>query len=184
MNADPVTLNSQGMAALRQGNAAAAVVAFSQAVAADPEAAILHYNLANAHALAGNGAAQLEALNAALDRDPFMPHALLARGKLAEAQGHAVAALADFKRLLAAVPSGETGGGPNFQAGLAHARAAVAAETASLAGRLDAMLAEAATLAPPAEAERFRHAVDVQLGRRRTYVHQPLVLNYPYLPAI
>ena len=184
MTIDPVALNSQGMAALRQGNAPVAIAAFLAAVAADPGAAILHYNLANAHALAGDGAAQLEALNAALDRDPYMPHALLARGKLAEAQGHPMAALADFKRLLAAVPDGETGGGPNFRAGLAHARAAVAAESASLGDRLDARLANAIATAPHADAERFRHAVDVQLGRRRVYVHQPLVLNYPYLPAI
>lgn len=184
MSKDPVALNSQGMMALQQGNAAAAVAAFTAAVAADPAAAILHYNLANAHALAGNPAAQMEALNAALDRDPYMPHALLARGVLAEEQGDRTAALADFQRLLAAMPEGETGGGPNFQAGLAHARAALAAEAAALAARLDASLSDAIAQAPAAEAERFRHAVDVQLGRRRTYVHQPLVLNYPYLPAI
>ena len=185
MSTDPVALNQQGMIALRQGDAATAVRAFTAAVAADPDAAILHYNLANAQGLAGDAAAQLEALNAALDRDPYMPHALLARGKLAEAQGQAAAALADYKRLLAAVPDHEAeAAGPGFRAGLAHARAAVAAETASLAARLDAVIAEAAAQAPPAEAERFRHAVDVQLGRRRTFVHEPLVLNYPYLPAI
>ncbi|WP_298198760.1 aspartyl/asparaginyl beta-hydroxylase domain-containing protein [Novosphingobium sp.] len=185
MSTDPVALNQQGMIALRQGDAATAVRAFTAAVAADPDAAILHYNLANAQALAGDAAAQLEALNAALDRDPYMPHALLARGKLAEAQGQAAAALADYKRLLAAVPEQEAeAAGPGFRAGLAHARAAVAAETASLAARLDAVVAEAEAQAPAAEAERFRHAVDVQLGRRRTFVHEPLVLNYPYLPAI
>jgi aspartate beta-hydroxylase len=179
---DPAALNSQGMAALRRGDAAAAVAAFAAAVKADPEAAILHYNLANAHALAGSGAAQIDALNAALDRDPYMPHALLARGRLAETQGQAATALADFKRLLAAVPEGETGGSAAFQAGLAHARAVVAAETAQLAARLEAVVADAATLG--AGAERFRHAVDIQLGRRRAYVQQPLVLNYPALPAI
>lgn len=184
MTPDPVALNRQGMMALRQGDAAAAIQAFAAAVAADPDEAILHFNLANAHALAGHAAAQLEALNAALDRDPYLPSALLARGKLAEAQGQAAAALSDYKRLLAAVPDGESGGGPGFQAGLAHARAVVAADTASLATQLDAVVADAEAAAPPAEAERFRHAVDLQLGRRRAYVHQPLVLNYPYLPAI
>lgn len=184
MTNDPATLNQQGMLALRQGDAAGAIKAFAAAVAADPAEAILHYNLANAYALAGNAAEQLEALNAALDCDPYMPHALLSRGKLAEAQGFATAALSDFKRLLAAVPEGDTTGGPGFQAGLVHARAAVARDTANLAKRLDAVQAEADAAATPADAERFRHAVDLQLGRRRAYVHQPLVLNYPYLPAI
>ena len=181
---DPVALNQAGMAALRQGNAETAIAAFTAAIAADSSAAILHFNLANAHALAANGSAQLGALNAALDRDPYMAPALLARGRLAEAQGHGAAALADYKRLIAAVPDGETGGGPGFQSGLAGARAAVAADMSSLADRLAAGLADAIAAAPPEQAERFRHAVDVQLGRRRTYVHQPLVLNYPYLPAI
>lgn len=181
---DPVALNQAGMMALRQGDAAKAIAAFTAAVAADPTAAILHYNLASAHALAGDGAAQLAALNAALDRDPYMPHALLARGRLAQAEGHHAAALSDFKRLIAAVPAGETGGGPGFQAGLAEARAIVAADTATLADRLSAALDGAIAAAPADQAERFRHAVDIQLGRRRTYVHQPLVLNYPYLPAI
>ncbi|MBC2669992.1 aspartyl/asparaginyl beta-hydroxylase domain-containing protein [Novosphingobium piscinae] len=184
MTLDPVALNQQGMMALRRGDTAGAISAFTAAVSADPDAAILHFNLANAHAAAGNADAQLDALNAALDRDPYMPQALLARGQLAELQGYSAAALADFKRLLAVVPEGQTPGGPGFQAGLAHARAAVAAETASLAARLEAVVASAEAAAPAAEAERFRHAVDVQLGRRRTYVHQPLVLNYPYLPAI
>jgi aspartyl/asparaginyl beta-hydroxylase (cupin superfamily) len=103
---------------------------------------------------------------------------------LAELLGHAAAALADFKRLLAAVPEGETGGGSGFQAGLAHAKSVVAADTAGLAARLEAVMSKAEAAAPTAEAERFRHAVDVQLGRRRTFVQNPLVLHYPYLPAI
>lgn len=184
MNADPSALNQQGMDALRRGDAAGAVKAFAAAVAADPEAAILHYNLANAYGLAEKTTAQLEALNAALDRDPYMPHALLSRGQLAERQGLTAAALSDFKRLLAIVPDGETGGGSGFQAGLAHARNVVAADTAGLAARLEAVVAGSAADTTPAEAERFRHAVDIQLGRRRTFVHNPLVLTYPYLPAI
>lgn len=184
MTADPSALNQQGMVAMRQGDAAGAIKAFTAAVAADPEEAILHYNLANAYALAGDSTAQLEALNAALDRDPYMPHALLSRGRLAETQGLPAAALADYKRLLAIVPEGETGGGPGFQTGLAHARTVVAADTAGLAKRLDALVAAADAIGSKAGVERFRHAVDVQLGRRRVFVHNPLVLNYPYLPAI
>ena len=52
MSKDPVALNSQGMQALQRGDAKAAALAFAAAVKADPAAAILHYNLANAHALA------------------------------------------------------------------------------------------------------------------------------------
>ncbi|MEI6419150.1 MAG: tetratricopeptide repeat protein, partial [Sphingomonadales bacterium] len=72
MTVDPARLNQQGMAALGRGDAPAAVAAFRAATEADPAAAILWYNLANAHALANDHAARLEALDAALDRDPFM----------------------------------------------------------------------------------------------------------------
>lgn len=183
MSTDPVALNRSGMEALRRGDAAAAIAAFRAAIAADPGAAILHYNLANAQGLAGDAGAQLAALNAALDADPYMPHALLARGRLAEASGQAALALSDYKRLLAAVGSAEPGSAA-LAAGIAHARAVVAADTASLANRLEADLGDRIAAAPPAVAERFRHALDVQLGRRRVYVHQPLVMHYPYLPAV
>ena len=93
MSKDPVVLNSQGMQALQRGDAKAATIAFAAAVKADPSAAILHYNLANAHALGGDAKAQLVALNAALDRDPYMAHALLARGRLHEHEGRAADAL-------------------------------------------------------------------------------------------
>ncbi len=183
MSKDPVALNSQGMQALQRGDAKAAIVAFAAAVKADPAAAILHYNLANAHALAGKTAPQLEALNAALDLDPYMAHALLARGRLHEHEERAAEALSDYQRLLAAVDPREQVG-PGFSAGLQHAAGVVQAANDTLAARLDAALAEDLAQASPASANRMRHAMEAQLGRRRIYVHQPLALHYPYLPAI
>jgi aspartyl/asparaginyl beta-hydroxylase (cupin superfamily) len=183
MTTDPATLNKTGMEALRRGDATTAIAAFSAAIAADPDAAILWYNLASAHGLAGSSAAQLDALNAALDRDPYMPHALLVRGRLAEGEGRMAQALSDYERLLAAVdPAGQFP--PGFAAGLAHAQSVIDAQRATLANRLDQTLAVADTSLPAFEATRFLHAVDLHLGRRKAYVHQPLVLNYPYLPAI
>lgn len=182
MTADPAHLNRIGMAALGSGDAARAIQAFEAAVAADPTAAILWYNLANAHALAGQEDAQLKALETALDRDPYMAHALLARGRLHEHQGRPAEALSDYQRLLVAVDPREQVG-PGFAAGLAHARAVVTAANDHLAARLDETLAPLLAAAPPAAATRVQHAVEAQLGRRRIYTHQPLALHYPYLPA-
>lgn len=182
MTADPAQLNRIGMAALQSGDAPRAVQAFQAAVAADPSAAILWYNLANAHALAEQDDAQLTALEAALDRDPYMAHALLARGRLHEHHGRTSAALSDYQRLLVAVdPREQVGAG--FAAGLAHAQSVVTAANDHLAARLDEALAPMLAAAPPAAAMRVQHAVEAQLGRRRIYVHQPLALHYPYLPA-
>jgi len=182
MTADPAQLNRTGMAALQSGDAPRAVRAFEAAVAADPSAAILWYNLANAHALAGADDAQLKALETALDRDPYMAHALLARGRLHEHLGRPAAALSDYQRLLAAFDPREQVG-PGFAAGLAHAQAVVTAANDQLAAHLDDALAPLLAAAPPAAATRVQHAVEAQLGRRRIYVHQPLALHYPYLPA-
>lgn len=183
MTSDPTVLNQQGMAALSQGDAARAVAAFAAAAAADPAAAILHYNLANAHALAGNPAAQQDALDAALDRDPYMAHALLARGRLLENQGRMAEALSDYGRLVAAVDPREPVG-PGFAAGLDHAAHVLETANAALAARLDAALTDELAQASPQAAMRVRHAMEAQLGRRRIHVHQPLALHYPYLPAI
>ena len=183
MTSDPIVLNQQGMAALSQGDAAGAVAAFAAAAAADPAAAILHYNLANAYALAEEPAAQLVALDAALDRDPYMAHALLARGRLHENQGRTAQALSDYQRLVAAVDPREPVG-PGFAAGLDHAAHVLETANGVLAARLDAALTDELARASPQSALRVRHAMEAQLGRRRIHVHQPLALHYPYLPAI
>jgi aspartyl/asparaginyl beta-hydroxylase (cupin superfamily) len=94
-----------------------------------------------------------------------------------------VDALSDYQRLLAAVDPREQVG-PGFAAGLQHAAGVVQAANDALAARLDAAMADELAQASPASALRVRHAMEAQLGRRRVYVHQPLALHYPYLPAI
>lgn len=170
------------MAALSRRDGAAAVHAFAQAAAADPSAAVLWYNLANAHALLDDDQAQLQALASALTIDPYMAHALLARGRLQEALGQTAKALSDYQRLIAAVDPREPVG-PGFAAGLEHAQQQVRAANLALAARLDAALAPDLAAAPAEAATRVQHAIDAQLGRRRIYVQQPLALHYPYLPA-
>jgi aspartyl/asparaginyl beta-hydroxylase (cupin superfamily) len=179
---DPVQLNSAGLAALRQGDAATAVALFTRAAAADPASPLLWYNLANAHRAAGDAAGEGKSLEAALDRDPYFDHALLGRGRLHEEAGEARAALGYYERLLAAYDP-QAPHGPGFATGLAMAQAFVANHRDQLARRLDGALAPALAAVAADDSERFRHFVDASLGRRRIYVHQPLVMHYPYLPA-
>jgi aspartyl/asparaginyl beta-hydroxylase (cupin superfamily) len=131
---------------------------------------------------AGPAAEEAKALAEALDREPYLTHALLAMGRLHEKRGEPAEALSFYRRLVAAVdPAGQYG--PGFTAGLAHARAALAEAGEALSAALDAALAPALTGSDAESSERFRHFVDAALGRRRIHVHQPLVLHYPYLPA-
>lgn len=179
---DPAQLNSAGLNALRQGDAATAAALLARAAAADPASPLLWYNLATAHRARGDAAAEGKALDTALDRDPYFDHALLARGRIHEEAGNDRAALGYYQRLLAAhdpkVPHG-----PGFAAGLAQARGFVVDHTNRLGARLDAALAPAIAAVDADQSLRFRHFVDASLGRRTIYTHQPLVLHYPYLPA-
>ncbi len=179
---DPTALNSAGLRALHAGDATGAAALLARAAAADPGSALLWYNLSTAHHIAGDHAAEAAALDTALDRDPYLDHALLCKGRLLENRGDTAGAIEYYRRLLAVVdPQAPTG--PGFAAGLAHARAAVAAATAALASRLDAGLAPLLADVPADDSLRFRHFIDSTLGRRRIFTPQPLVLHYPYLPA-
>ncbi len=182
MTNNPAELNAAGLQALGRGDAASAVALFSRAAAADPASPLLWYNLSTAHSVAGDQAGESAALDKALDRDPYFDHALLCKGRLLEAQGKSAEALDYYRRLLAATdPNARQG--PGFMAGLTHARTAVAAANDALASRLDSALLPALAALTDDDSRRFRHFIDTSLGRRRIYQHQPLVLNYPYLPA-
>ncbi len=179
---DPRALNAAGLQALQAGDGARAATLLRRAADADPGAALLWYNLSTALAVTGDSAAEAEALTRALDLEPYLPHALLARGRLHETAGEAEAAVEHYRRLLAAVDPAAPQG-PGFAAGLAHAARTVEAHADALAARLDAALGTHIDAADPQSALRFAHCVEIGLGRRQVYVHQPLVLHYPYLPA-
>ncbi len=179
---DPRALNAAGLQALQSGDAARAAALMRRAADADPKAAVLWYNLSTALSATGDMTGEAAALLRALDLEPYLTHALLARGRLHEEAGETVQAVEYYQRLLAAVDPAAPQA-PGFAAGLAHARAAVDAHGEALAASLEAALGPHVEAADAASALRFSHCVEIGLGRRRVYVHQPLVLHYPYLPA-
>jgi hypothetical protein len=183
MNENPAELNAAGLRALGAGQTGSAVALLRRAVTADPGAPQLWYNLATALNAAGDRAAEGKALDEALTRDPYFDHALLAKGRLLEDSGESKDALNHYQRLLAAIDPAQPMG-PGFAAGVAHARAALDAAANAITAQLDAVLHSRLAAEPEAATERFRHCVDIGIGRRRIYHHQPLVLAYPYLPAI
>ena len=178
---DPVALNSAGLRALGQGDSATAIALLRRAVAADPQSALLWFNLATAFGAADNREEEGAALDNALDREPYFGHALFAKGYALETAGDMPGALGMYIRLLAALDPNEQHG-PGFAAGIAHARGMVTEANSALAARLDAGLAAVRAAIPAADRLRFEHCVDIGLGRRKVYNQQPLVLAYPYLP--
>ena len=179
----PAALNAAGLRALGEGRASEAVTLLRRAVAADAAAAPLWFNLATALHAAGDLAAHEAAIDEALTRDPYMPHALLAKGQRLEARNDSAGAIGLFQRLVAALdPTAPMGLG--LAAGVAHARAVLARAGAALESRLEASLGARLDAEAPEATERFRHCVEIGLGRRRIFHPQPLVLAYPYLPAV
>ena len=176
-------LNAAGLRALNTGDAAGAAALLRRAVAADAASPLLWYNLANALLAADDLAAHGEALDRSLTLDPYFAHALLAKGHLLENTGDPLGAIAHYQRLLAALdPAAPMG--PGFAAGVAHARRVIRAQDTALEVALETALGARLDAEPPAATERFRHAIEIGLGRRRVFHPQPLVLAYPYLPPV
>ncbi len=173
--------NAVGMAALREGDAASAVVALTEATAADPQAGALWRNLAHALRLAGEAVAERAALDRALalDRTDFV--AQLRMAQLLQRIGEETEALRTWSgvhQLAAALPwhspelADELTAGATYCDGL-RARLAVAA---------DAALAQSGDR-DETDNRRTRAFVDLALGRRQVYANQCAGVQYPFLPA-
>ena len=174
-------LNQSGMAALRAGDAAAAVAAFSRATAGDPAAGALWRNLAHAHRLAGDDAAERGALEHALslDRTDFI--AQLRMAQLLQRVGEETEALRAWSgvhQLASALPWHS----PELAGELAAGAAYCDALRARLAAAADAALAQSGEREETAD-RRIRAFVDHALGRRQVYANQCAGAYYPFLPA-
>lgn len=174
--------NARGVAALRDGQAAEAVAAFSEAVAADPGAGALHRNLAAAYRLAGSAREELDALGQALSIDQRDLVAWLRKAEAHQRLGQDGEALAAWNAALSLAEAIRPWTGPLAEAlhgGQAWCREA----TQSLRRQVvDELEPYAAGLAP-AERRRTSAMVDVALGGRQIFANHCAGLHYPFLPA-
>lgn len=173
--------NNRGMTALKNGDFAAAAIAFGQAVAADPGSGPLLRNLASAHRAAGDDAAERSALDAALAIDQRDLVAWLRKAELHQRRGENSEALSAWSAALALADPLKPWTGPlaeSFEAGAAFQKSA----TETIARALDA-----ANIDPAGQDEqasrRFGAFVDMALGRRRRFANECAGLYYPFLPA-
>ena len=156
--------NSEGLAALRGGDGAGAVRAFTQATAADPAAGALWRNLAHAHRLLGDPASERAALERALeiDRTDFVAQLRLAQ--LLEREGEALAALTAWSgtlQLAERLPATP----PALMAELAAGRGYVSGLTTRLGAASDRALAPFAERLGPTGQRRMSAFVDLALGQ-------------------
>ena len=173
--------NAAGMAALRGGNAAAAVAEFTRATQADPGAMPLWINLAHACRLAGEDKAERAALDRglSLDRTDFTANLRLAQ--LLQRLGEETQALVSWggvQQLAMQMPNLA----PQVIAELDVGRSYAEALQSRLYERVDAALGNAAAAWDETENRRMRAFVDTALGKRQVYHNQCAGVFYPFLP--
>jgi aspartate beta-hydroxylase len=173
--------NAEGMTALRQGNAAAAITAFTRATAADPAAGPLWRNLAHAYRLANDAVGEEQALDQALslDRTDFIAQLRLAQLlQRQDQETRALLAWAGAQQLVVNLQ----GLSPDIAAELAAGEAYCAGLRARLAAATAAVTA-ADNGYSSAEARRVATFVNVALGQRQVFQNQCAGAHYPFLPA-
>lgn len=174
--------NAQGMAALRGGDFAAAVAAFTRAADADPEALPLWSNLAHACRLAGDPAGERRALERALALDRLDFGAQLRMAQLQQRLGEETAALQTWNgvfQLAAQMPARA----PAVEAEIAAGRAFCQSLEARIAGGVEAAFVDLRAGWDECERRRISAFVDRALGRRTIYQNECAGLHYPFLPA-
>jgi aspartate beta-hydroxylase len=174
--------NARGLEALRRGDHAAAAAAFEQAAAIDSQAGPLWRNLAHAHRLAGNDAAERAALERALSLDRTDFTAQLRLAQLFQRTGAEVAALQAWDGVLQLAQQMPGGSAGALAEELAAGRAYSAQLRDRLAGAAEAALAAERGALSETETRRLDAFVALALGKRRVYHNECAGAHYPFLP--
>ena len=174
--------NLLGIAELETGDPAAAVRSFSRALAIDPDPA-LWLNLARAHRALGSLGEELNSLDQALSRDPYLLPALLAKGEVLLALDRADEAVELYRLLFDGLGS-TSDLPPQFDAQLQQARTLLAAANERKMEGFNRAFAEAERRYPADELRRVRGYAEQRAGQRKVFQQQPTSGHFPYLPAI
>ena len=173
----PQALLHLGQFQLHRGDARGAVALLTQAAAADPKNPIVPLNLSAAYRALGDGPNEAEALTKALTIDPYFFPALLARGMYLERIGDRRQAARTYKDVLTIAPAEPEDW---MKKPLQRAREIVDENIAALNSHLEKRLS---TISGTRSA-RFDECKDIMIGAKKPFVAQPLMLNFPRLPAI
>jgi aspartyl/asparaginyl beta-hydroxylase (cupin superfamily) len=172
----------EGKRRIERGDAAGALAVLTRAEQgdhADPEIplfASLAYKLQGAHEQA------LAAIERALAIEPYFLAALLSKGALLEKLNRPKLAAQVYSNAAKIAPPPEHLPSP-LRAQLEHGRALAAENARSLAEHLRQRTADARSRLKGAQAERMEECLDILAGTKRRFVHEPLLLYYPQIPA-
>jgi len=180
--AHPRVLLRRANQLLEGRDARAALDLLAPAAAADKTDPEIRLSQALAHRLLGDSANALAALDAALAIEPYNFLALLSKGAVLERLGHPRIAAMAYRDALKIAPPAETLPA-GVQAGVARAKAMIAANAEALAAFLRQRTADLAARSAGEDLTRFEECLAIYAGTKKTYVHEPLLLNFPKLPA-
>ena len=170
-------------AALQRGDRAGALALLREAERAAPGDKALKMQRAMIARTLGDLGGALEALDEALNIDPYDYVALLSKGALTERISGERAAAAIYRNaLLVAPPEDEMP--PPLRAPTARAREVAAKTQAALEAHLKARTDAVKADISAAARRRFDESVGIFAGRTKVYNQEPLLLHYPRLPAI
>jgi tetratricopeptide (TPR) repeat protein len=178
---DPTAVTTAGIAALRRGDANAAETFFQRVLDAGAGTAAVWFGLSMVHRLRGASARENAALDETLRLDAAHLPALIAKGDLFVGLGDRRAANSYYRaclNLAANLPSLP----PEWQAELARIETASQGFAREYESHLNAAL-RGAGLGEPGT-ERFSHAIDLLLGKKRIYPQRPKYFFFPELAPI
>lgn len=131
----------------------------------------------------GDLAGALAALDDVLAEQPYHFVALLSKGAVLEQAGSKTAAVQVYRNVIKiAPPADRIPAAARHQ--LERARALVDDTNRALCDHLHAATADFRSDVRTGDLRRFDEALEIFSGLKRAYVHEPLLLNYPRLPAI
>jgi aspartyl/asparaginyl beta-hydroxylase (cupin superfamily) len=165
------------------GDAQGAAHLLERATHSDPKDALIALALAAACRAKGDRSAELWAYDRALTADPYCYPALLAKGALLERLGKSRAAARIYADALKITPA-ETRLSPDLQKLAQRARKVVGENAEALSAFVDAKLGDLRAHHAGARLDRFDECKDAMTGKKRIYTQQPVMLNFPRLPAI
>jgi aspartyl/asparaginyl beta-hydroxylase (cupin superfamily) len=178
----PLAHNILGLEALERSDLDSARRHFEEATTADPKAAALWLNLAKAHRLAGDDAAERAALEGALGTDQRNLNALIRLAQLHERRGELGDAAIRWSGV-AALSQEHPRPGAELQEIFDHAMLFIADRKKKLAGALSEQLADDFGTATSRDRRRVSAAIEVMLGRRTVFANECFGMHYPFLPA-
>lgn len=176
-------LSADIQAALQRGDRQGALALVLEAERAAPRDLALKMQRAMVSRALGDLAGSLDALDEALNLDPYNFVALLSKGAILERTIGERAAAAIYKNALSIAPP-EDELPPPLRAPTERARQVVARTMEALEAHLKARTDEVKAEVSEATRRRFDESVGIFSGRTRVYNQEPLFLHYPRLPAI